>query len=182
MSNHWKSYLAKIKKYIPPDPYGFSWLEILRICFGVDVLIFAVVIFNEFVGGAEHNMFINAAFLVTALMIFLMPSSPMFHPKAIIEGNVVSALFAAASASIFPSPFFGMPVAVVASAIAMYGLKCFSPTALMLAMFITAGGIDSYYFAINPIFADSLVLVLAAFFYGKLTNKPYPIGDNPRNS
>ena len=115
MSNRWESYLSRLKKYIPPDPYGFSWLEILRICFGVDVLIIAVVMFNELVGVPEQAVPINAAFLVMALMIFLMPSSPMFHPKAIIEGNVVSALLAAASVSIFPSPFVGMPAAVVAS-------------------------------------------------------------------
>ena len=175
MSNRWESYLSRLKKYIPPDPYGFSWLEILRICFGVDVLIIAVVMFNELVGVPEQAVPINAAFLVMALMIFLMPSSPMFHPKAIIEGNVVSALLAAASVSIFPSPFVGMPAAVVASALAMYSLKCFSPTALLLAMFIAAGNISSYYFAIYPVFADSLVLVAAAYLYGKLTKKPYPI-------
>ena len=127
------------------------------------------------VGATEQTMPINSAFLVMALMIFLMPSSSMFHPRAIIEGNVVSALLATASVSIFPSLFFAMPIAVVASSLAMYSLKCFSPTALLLAMFIVAGNISSYYFAIYPVFADSLVLVTAAYLYGKFTKKPYPI-------
>lgn len=53
---------AFIKKCIPPDPYGFSWLDILRVCFGLDVLIMAVVLFNEFVGPADKSMEINAVF------------------------------------------------------------------------------------------------------------------------
>mgnify|MGYP000473407193 FL=1 len=64
MSNRWENYLSRLKKYIPPDPYGFSWLEILRICFGVDVLIIAVIMFNELVGTTEQAVPINAAFLV----------------------------------------------------------------------------------------------------------------------
>lgn len=89
---------------------------------------------------------INADFLVMALKILLMPFRPMFHPKAIIEGNVVSILLAAASSSIFPSPFLGMPVTVVASAAAIFGLMCCSLRSLMLAMFIAAGSIDGHYF------------------------------------
>jgi CBS domain-containing membrane protein len=180
MKKRWENFISWIKNRIPPDPYGFSWLEILRICFGVDVLIFAVVMFNDMVGPIEQAVPINASFLVMALMIFLMPLSPMFHPKAILEGNVVSALLAAASVSISPSPFIAMPTAVAASAIAMFGLKCFSPTALMLAMFIAAGKIDSYYVAIYPIFADSLILVCVAYLYGLITKNPYPKKDISR--
>jgi CBS domain-containing membrane protein len=174
MNKRLENFLANLKRYIPPDPYGFSWLEILRICFGLDVLTISIVMFNEMVGATEQTMPINSAFLVMAIMIFIMPSSSMFHPRAIIEGNVVSALLATASVSIFPSPFSAMPVAIVASALAMYSLKCFSPTALLLAMLIAAGNISSYYFAIYPVFVDSLVLVVAAYLYGKLTKKPYP--------
>jgi hypothetical protein len=120
MNKRLENFLANLKRYIPPDPYGFSWLEILRICFGLDVLIISIVMFNEMVGATEQTMPINSAFLVMAIMIFLMPSSSMFHPRAIIEGNVVSALLATASVSIFPSPFSAMPVAIVASALAIY--------------------------------------------------------------
>ncbi|MDO8714583.1 MAG: HPP family protein [Polynucleobacter sp.] len=171
------NFLFKLKRYIPLDPYGYSWLEILRICFVIDILILAVVMFNEVIGSTEQNTPVIAAFPVMALMMFLMPSSRIFHPKAIIEGNVVSALLATASGSIFSSLFFAMPVAVIASAIAMYGLRCFSPTALLLAMLISAGNIDSYYFAIFPIFSGSIVLVATAYLYGKLTKKSYPISN-----
>jgi CBS-domain-containing membrane protein len=56
-----------------------------------------------------------------------------------------------------------------------FGCLLLSPTALLLAMLIAAGNISSYYFAIYPVFADSLVLVTAAYLYGNLTKKPYPI-------
>jgi CBS domain-containing membrane protein len=170
----WERVRAYIKKCIPPDPYGFSWLDILRVCFGLDILIMAVVLFNQFVGPADKSMEINAVFLVTALMILLMPASPMFHPKTIIEGNVVSALLASASIYIFPESNIAMVLSVSASAIAMYALKCFQPTALMLALFISTGKINSYYFALYPVFADSVVLVITAYLYGQITKHPYP--------
>ena len=60
----WERVRAYIKKCIPPDPYGFSWLDILRVCFGLDILIMAVVLFNQFVGPADKLMEINAVFFV----------------------------------------------------------------------------------------------------------------------
>ena len=170
---------AFIKSCIPPDPYGFTWLDILRVCFGVDVLIMAVVLFNEYVGPADKSVEINAVFLVTALMIFLMPASPMFHPKAILEGNLVSALLGSASVYMFPHSYAAVIVGVASSALAMHLLKCFQPTALMLAMFITAGKIADYHFAIYPIFADSIILVIAAYLYGLATKHPYPAKQAP---
>lgn len=170
----WERVKAFIKKCIPPDPYGFTWLDILRVCFGLDILIMAIVVFNELVGPADKSMEINAVFLVTALMILLMPASPMFHPKTIIEGNVVSALLASASIYMFPESSIAMVLSVFASALAMYALKCFQPTALMLAIFISTGKISSYYFALYPVFTDSVVLVIVAYLYGKVTKHPYP--------
>jgi len=172
--SEWERVKAFIKKYIPPDPYGFTWLDILRVCFGLDILIMAIVVFNELVGPADKSMEINAVFLVTALMILLMPASPMFHPKTIIEGNVVSALLASASIYMFPESSIAMVLSVSASALAMYALKCFQPTALMLAIFISTGKISSYYFALYPVFTDSVVLVIVAYLYGKVTKHPYP--------
>ena len=170
----WERVKAFIKKCIPPDPYGFTWLDILRVCFGLDILIMAIVVFNELVGPADKSMEINAVFLETALMILLMPASPMFHPKTIIEGNVVSALLASASIYMFPESSIAMVLSVSASALAMYALKCFQPTALMLAIFISTGKISSYYFALYPVFTDSVVLVIVAYLYGKVTKHPYP--------
>ena len=170
----WERVKAFIKKCIPPDPYGFTWLDILRVCFGLDILIMAIVVFNELVGPADKSMEINAVFLVTALMILLMPASPMFHPKTIIEGNVVSALLASASIYMFPESSIAMVLSVSSSALAMYALKCFQPTALMLAIFISTGKISSYYFALYPVFTDSVVLVIVAYLYGKVTKHPYP--------
>ena len=172
--SEWERVKAFIKKCIPPDPYGFTWLDILRVCFGLDILIMAIVVFNELVGPADKSMEINAVFLVTALMILLMPASPMFHPKTIIEGNVVSALLASASIYMFPESSIAMVLSVSASALAMYALKCFQPTALMLAIFISTGKISSYYFALYPVFTDSVVLVIVAYLYGKVTKHPYP--------
>ena len=170
----WERVRAYIKKCIPPDPYGFSWLDILRVCFGLDILIAVVVLFNEIVGPADKSMEINAVFLVTALMILLMPANPMFHPKTIIEGNVVSALLASASIYIFPESNFAMVLSVAVSATAMYALKCFQPTALMLALFISTEKISSYYFALYPVFVDSVLLVITAHLYGYITKHPYP--------
>ena len=175
---NWERIRAFAKQCIPPDPYGFTWLDILRVCFGVDVLIMPVVLLNYYVGGPDEVMWINSVFLVTALMTFLMPSSPMFHPKAIIEGNVVSALLASASVYIFPHSHAAVLLGVAASAGAMYALKCFHPVALMLAAFIAVGKMNSYYFALFPVLADSLVLVSVAYLYGRITKHPYPAKPN----
>jgi len=165
---------AFIKSCIPPDPYGFTWLDILRVCFGVDVLIISVVLFNEFVGPIEKSIEVNSVFLVTALMIFLMPKSPMFHPRAILEGNLVSALLASAAVYIFPASYLAVILGIASSALAMHFLKCFQPTALMLALFMATGKIADYHFALFPVFADSLVLVGMAYIYGQITKHPYP--------
>ena len=47
-------------------------------------------------------------------------------------------------------------------------------------MLIAAGNISSYYFAIYPVFAGLLVLVTAAYLYGKLTKKHYLIKESSK--
>lgn len=173
--DRWMLLCQRIKEHLPPDPYGFSWIEILRICLGVNLIFFAIMLMNLWIAPMEHSEPVNAVFLVTTLMTFLMPSSPLFHPKVILEGNLIASLVTSTCSYVVSSPNELMILATISSTLVMHILGCFCPTALMLALFMAAGKVQSYSFAFFPVLLDCLVLVVCAYFFGRLTKKPYPM-------
>ncbi|MDF9787138.1 HPP family protein [Polynucleobacter sphagniphilus] len=122
----------------------------------------------------EINEWAMASLGASALLVFVLPSSPMAQPKAVIGGNIVSALVGVTCAILIPDPRLGMPIAIGVSILGMLFFKCLHAPAAATALSAILGHIVTYRFALFPVLMDSLLLVLAGIFYNRITGKQYP--------
>lgn len=122
----------------------------------------------------EINEWAMASLGASALLVFVLPSSPMAQPKAVIGGNIVSALVGVTCAILIPDPRLGMPIAIGVSILGMLFFKCLHAPAAATALSAVLGHIVTYRFALFPVLMDSLLLVLAGIFYNRMTGKQYP--------
>jgi CBS domain-containing membrane protein len=117
----------------------------------------------------------------SAVLLFCLPASPLAQPWPVIGGNVVSALVGAACwkwlGDSLPLPLLG----ALASALgigAMFALRCLHPPGGASALMVVIGGpavqAEGFGFALGPVLLDSVLLVLAAVLYHRLTGKRYP--------
>ncbi|OLY97482.1 HPP family protein [Polynucleobacter sphagniphilus] len=122
----------------------------------------------------EINEWAMASLGASALLVFVLPSSPMAQPKAVIGGNIVSALVGVTCAILIPDPRLGIPIAIGVSILGMLFFKCLHAPAAATALSAILGHIVTYRFALFPVLMDSLLLVLAGIFYNRITGKQYP--------
>jgi CBS domain-containing membrane protein len=165
----------KIAFYFGGDQPSVSWYEKLRSSFGA-FLGLALVIgiakgLGEFAGTKEWFM---ASLGASALLVFVLPGSPMAQPLAVIGGNLISAFTGIISVNLIGGVFIALPLAVGLSILAMFILRCLHPPAAAVALIVVLGGISRVDYALFPVLIDSVLLVLAGGLYSNLTGKRYP--------
>jgi CBS domain-containing membrane protein len=113
-----------------------------------------------------------------AVLLFAVPASPMAQPRAVIGGNIVSALVGIAVARLLPDPMIAAGVAVAAAIIAMVALRCLHPPGGAVALTAIFGGHDvaaaGYGFALMPVAIDALLLTAAAWGFHRFSGHSYP--------
>uniref|UniRef100_B0T332 CBS domain containing membrane protein n=1 Tax=Caulobacter sp. (strain K31) TaxID=366602 RepID=B0T332_CAUSK len=115
----------------------------------------------------------------SAVLAFAVPASPLAQPRAVIGGNMVSALAGVTCALAFhPHPALAAAAAVACAIIAMGLLGCLHPPggAVALGAALVAGpvGPASYAYVFVPIGLCSGLLVLAAMAYARVAGRSYP--------
>ena len=129
----------------------------------------------KFIGDfVQINEWAMASLGASALLIFVLPSSPMAQPKAVIGGNIIAALVGISCAIFIQDPRIGVPVAIGVSIFAMLFFNCLHAPAAATALSAVLGHIISYRFALFPVLIDSVLLVLAGIIYNRATGKSYP--------
>lgn len=124
--------------------------------------------------------FLIAPLGASAVLAFAVPASPLAQPRAIIGGNVVSALAAVTVVKLVPASLgvATAPLAVGASILAMHLLRCLHPPGGAVALVAVIGGPAitalGYGFALSPVALNSVVLVAAAFAFNNLAGSRYP--------
>jgi CBS domain-containing membrane protein len=114
----------------------------------------------------------------SAVLVFAIPASPLAQPRAVIGGNVLSALVGVTCALAVPHPAIAAAVAVAAAILVMALLGCLHPPggAVALGAALAAGttGPVDYAYALVPVGLCSVLLVAAASAYGRATGHGYP--------
>jgi CBS domain-containing membrane protein len=115
----------------------------------------------------------------SAVLAFAVPASPLAQPRAIIGGNMVSALAGVTCALAFhPHPALAAATAVACAIIAMGLLGCLHPPggAVALGAALVAGpvGAASYAYVFVPVGLCSALLVLSAMAYARAVGRSYP--------
>jgi CBS domain-containing membrane protein len=115
----------------------------------------------------------------SAVLAFAVPASPLAQPRAILGGNVISAIVGVTCAlALHDQPAIASAAAVGFAIISMSILGCLHPpggaVALGAALVAAPAGVNSYSFVLGPIGICSLLLVLSAMIYAPLVGRSYP--------
>ncbi|MFC7460397.1 HPP family protein [Hydrogenophaga defluvii] len=127
--------------------------------------------------GGSHLWFI-APMGASAVLLFMLPASPLAQPWAALGGNLVSALI-----GLLAYRWLGDsgPVAALAGAVAvgaMAVLRCLHPPGGAVALTAVLGGAEVHRlglgFAFGPVLVNSACMVLLALLFHHLAGRRYP--------
>ncbi|MEG8053634.1 HPP family protein [Sphingomonas aerolata] len=114
----------------------------------------------------------------SAVLVFAVRSSPLAQPWPVIGGNTLSAAIGVAAFQLIPDARLAAGVAVGAAILAMSLLRCLHPPGGGAALTAVIGGpgihAAGYAFALVPVALNSVVLVLVAGLFYRVTRHPYP--------
>ena len=120
-----------------------------------------------------HAAWLVAPMAASAVLLFCVPASPLAQPWPAIGGNVVSALVGVACARLLPDPMFAAPLAGGLAIAVMFLLRCLHPPGGAVAMTAVLGGAEVHElglgFALAPVGLNTVLLVLAALLYNRVT-------------
>lgn len=114
----------------------------------------------------------------SAVLLFVIPASPLAQPWSVIGGNLVAAIVGVTSASLISSQLIASALAVGVAIALMMRLRCLHPPSGAVALTAVLGGTNirelGYQFVINPVLINSLTLVLFAIIYHQFSSHYYP--------
>jgi CBS domain-containing membrane protein len=124
------------------------------------------------------GLYLVAPFGASSVLLFAVPNSPLAQPWSAIVGNVVAALVGVAVCLVVQDPILRIALAVGLAITAIILCRALHPPAGAVAMTVAMSP-DAvqelgFYFALMPIGIGTIVLVLVAIAYGRMTGRHYP--------
>jgi CBS domain-containing membrane protein len=124
------------------------------------------------------GLYLVAPFGASSVLLFAVPNSPLAQPWSAIVGNVVAALVGVAVCLVVQDPILRIALAVGLAITAIILCRALHPPAGAVAMTVAMSP-DAvqelgFYFALMPIGIGTVVLVLVAIAYGRMTGRHYP--------
>ena len=124
------------------------------------------------------GLFLIAPFGATAVLVFAAPNSPLAQPWPATVGNAVSAVVGVATTLTIGQPALRAALAVGLSVALMIGCHAVHPPAGAVAMTaaLSPETIQSlgFRFVLAPVLVGTLLLVVLAAGYARLTGRRYP--------
>jgi CBS domain-containing membrane protein len=170
-----RTYLLRFK----PARTGINTRERLRALCGVLLgLGLTAALSSRFIGPEASALWLMAPMGASAVLLFVVPASPLAQPWSIIGGNVVAAAVGVASAHVIAQPFVAATLACALAIAAMFSLRCLHPPSGAVAMTAVLGGPAihalGYGFVLTPILLNGVILLGAALLFNTLTGRRYP--------
>lgn len=126
----------------------------------------------------ELNPWFLAPMGASAVLLFLVPASPLGQPWSILGGNVVSALIGVGCCQLLGDSAEVAALAGTTAAAAMLALRCLHPPGGAVALTAVLGGpaihLLGYGFVLWPVGINSLFMVLVALLFNRLAGRRYP--------
>jgi CBS domain-containing membrane protein len=125
------------------------------------------------------TLYMIAPFGASSVLLYAAPNSPLAQPWPTIVGNTVSALAAIAVCMVVSDPMFNIPLSVGAAIFVMALCRATHPPGGSVALTVGLGAervlAVGFSFALLPVAAGTIVLVLFAALYAPLTGRRYPL-------
>lgn len=129
---------------------------------------------SEVAGAMSLPIWMVPSFGASAMLIFVLPASPLSQPWAVIGGTLLSTLAGQACAMLIGNVPLAAAVAVSASIGLMFAARCVHPPGAAATLVPVLGGIVDFRYDLFPVMAGTVVLVLVGAAYNSLTGRPYP--------
>ncbi|OEZ60062.1 HPP family protein [Duganella sp. HH105] len=165
-----------------PSPITAGRREQLRAAAGALLGLFITALLSHLLlAPVGTAIFMVAPIGASAVLLFALPASPLAQPWSAIGGNVVSGLVGVACVQLLGDtlslPLLGALATGLAIA-AMFALRCLHPPGGAVALTTVIGGpavhAAGFDFVMLTVLADTVVLVVVAMLYNKLTRRRYP--------
>lgn len=120
-----------------------------------------------------------APFGASAVLLFAAVNSPLAQPWPVVVGNTISAIMAITVCAFISEPLIAMPFSVGGAILAMALLRATHPpggaVALTVALAASQETALGFAFALIPVALGSILLVLLAILWARLTGRSYPM-------
>lgn len=154
---------------------GVRLLACLGACIGIAL---TSVVSAAIVHPHGSLLLIVAPMGAAAVLVFVVPASPLSQPWPVIGGNLISALVGVAAMKLVPVPIVAAGVAVGGAILAMSLTRSLHPPAGAVALTAVLGGPAvwdaGFGFALVPIAMNAVALVGLGIVFHKVTGQRYP--------
>lgn len=153
-------------------------VDILRSSLGAGLAILLCAVGLRLMPDArQEGLFLVSGFAAMAVLLFVLPNSPLAQPWPAVVGMIVSTTVSITVLRIIPPPF-GDGVAVTLAIAAMLTVRALHPPAAGMALFCAlefeAGRPMGYDFVLMPVTAMTVALVLFAMVWNRIFGIAYP--------
>lgn len=166
-----------------PHSLPIARQEMLRATIGASLALLCTAFISlSLANYASTHHWLVASFGASALLLFLVPTSPLAQPWNILVGNSLSVLIGICCARWIPHTVLALTVAGGLSMSMMLLSRSVHPPSVAMAVFPTLNGIHDFQFVLFPVLTDSSILLLLAVLYNNLTGTRYPAWHKPEQS
>lgn len=170
---------TRILRSVGPAIPAASPLEILRAGIGalVGLGVAGLFVLSPAVD-TTLGLYLIAPFGASAVLLFAVPNSPLAQPWSAIVGNTLAALIGVGICLSVPTPALAVALAVSLTIAATIAFRAVHPPAGAVAMTAVlspdAVAQLGFRFALAPVAAGTILLVILAIGYARLTGRRYP--------
>jgi CBS domain-containing membrane protein len=168
--------LAWLSSFIPA-PMRMSHRECLLACMGAGLCLFSTEVISRLAWGTSVPWFI-APMGAIAILLFVVPSSPLAQPWSVIGGNLIAGVVGVTCAHWIAHPGVATAVATAVAIGLMVRMRCLHPPSGAVAAMAVLGGPEiielGYGFVLWPVLANSLVMLAIAIVFNSLMKRGYP--------
>ena len=165
-------------RFFAPILAGATLRERTIACIGTLIGIGLTAFICRWIVGETANLPILVAPIgASAVILFVIPNSPLAQPWSIIGGNTVSALVGVTVASLVNDPLVGVTLAACLAIAAMSLTRCLHPPGGAVAMTAILGdpsvAASGFLFPFVPVALNSLILVGIGIAFHQLSRRTY---------
>lgn len=169
---------------------GANWRERVIAAAGALIGIAVTSLIGGWLGASAHiGVLLVASMGASAVLVFVVPSSPLAQPWPVAGGHLVSALTGVAVTRLLGTGPLAAGTAVAAAILAMSLLRCLHPPGGGTALLPLVGGpavaAQGFGFAFLPVEFNALALLAVGFVFHRFSGHSYPhralpLPDHPR--